>query len=328
MAHGDVPSETAALSGRLSTAELASAVKALNKPSTFAEASGVIGRAVSASFASETKTTEIDISDPESSEDDALFAAVLRAGTVLRTRHLEGSAAWVHGDTLFAEALRVFANRGPGDVAKLRTLKTLSETTARAADEACEDPKSTRKTHTAPTAFEGQLSGELPREFDVPSSVGGGSEPVAEAVEAIRRLVENANNGGGGGDEIRNQMEQHAATLAEHGIRIQLSNNSHSDVDEVVADGTSTRQKAAGTSMHALNERVVTLRASDVATLHETECAVCREDFAEGDRLIKMPCSVQHVFHAKCVQTWLKRDDSCPMCRVSLPVWLGRPQYA
>jgi E3 ubiquitin-protein ligase AIP2 len=55
---------------------------------------------------------------------------------------------------------------------------------------------------------------------------------------------------------------------------------------------------------------------------------VCREDFAEGDRLIKMPCSVQHVFHAKCVQTWLKRDDSCPMCRVSLPVWLGRPQYA
>ena len=63
--------------------------------------------------------------------------------------------------------------------------------------------------------------------------------------------------------------------------------------------------------------------------LGDAECAVCRDAFEEGDRATRMPCSARHVFHAKCVEEWLKRDDSCPMCRAALPVWLGREtQYA
>jgi hypothetical protein len=45
-------------------------------------------------------------------------------------------------------------------------------------------------------------------------------------------------------------------------------------------------------------------------------------------QVVKMPCSKAHVFCRECVAEWLARDDSCPMCRVALPVWLGRPQYA
>lgn len=66
----------------------------------------------------------------------------------------------------------------------------------------------------------------------------------------------------------------------------------------------------------------------DAVSLPERECPICRDDFAAGDKVIKMPCSHSHVFHQRCVAEWLERDDSCPMCRSALPVWLGRPQYA
>ena len=66
----------------------------------------------------------------------------------------------------------------------------------------------------------------------------------------------------------------------------------------------------------------------DAASLPERECPICRDDFAVGNKVIKMPCSHSHVFHKSCVAEWLERDDSCPMCRSALPVWLGRPQYA
>lgn len=318
MGDGDVPSEVDTISGHVSTTELALAVKALNKPSTFAKACGVIRRAVS-TFSDEVETKS---ADPQSSDlvcsEDALFASVLRAGVVLRTRHLEGSAAWVHGDEVFAEALAKFANRDGTDVEKLEGLKLLTESMTRAASEAPEDESEVNQTTSTPTAFEGQLSGELPREFDRPDR----SEPVASAVEAIRRLVENTNSDGASAEELSAQMERHTSLLAEHGIQIQLRNNSEE------LRNTSERRAVAGTSMHALNERTVTLGVDDIEKLHEKDCPVCRDDFAVGDKLLKMPCSAHHAFHNKCVKEWLKRDDSCPLCRTSLPIWLGRPQYA
>ena len=79
----------------------------------------------------------------------------------------------------------------------------------------------------------------------------------------------------------------------------------------------------------ALAERVVTLRTGDdVAALGESECPICRDEFDVGSRVIKMPCARTHVFHRDCVARWLRKDDSCPLCRSSLPIWLGRPQYA
>jgi len=50
----------------------------------------------------------------------------------------------------------------------------------------------------------------------------------------------------------------------------------------------------------------------------ETACAVCKDDFQKGDRVIQFPCPNKHLFHGACIQPWLKLHNSCPVCRFEL----------
>jgi hypothetical protein len=45
-------------------------------------------------------------------------------------------------------------------------------------------------------------------------------------------------------------------------------------------------------------------------------CQICVEPFAVGDK-VALPKfqSCDHVFHQKCIKTWLKRNNTCPCCR-------------
>ena len=45
-------------------------------------------------------------------------------------------------------------------------------------------------------------------------------------------------------------------------------------------------------------------------------CTVCYEDYAVGDRVSKLPCS--HMFCIACVRQWLRRNGTCPVCRMEL----------
>ena len=46
-------------------------------------------------------------------------------------------------------------------------------------------------------------------------------------------------------------------------------------------------------------------------------CAICIDDFEEGDRLRKLPC--KHQFHASCIDTWItEKNASCPLCKLPL----------
>ncbi|KAF3446482.1 hypothetical protein FNV43_RR11661 [Rhamnella rubrinervis] len=45
-------------------------------------------------------------------------------------------------------------------------------------------------------------------------------------------------------------------------------------------------------------------------------CSVCLADYKESDVLRMLP-DCGHVFHLKCVDSWLRIHPSCPMCRNS-----------
>ncbi|OCF37961.1 hypothetical protein I316_00185 [Kwoniella heveanensis BCC8398] len=46
------------------------------------------------------------------------------------------------------------------------------------------------------------------------------------------------------------------------------------------------------------------------------DCPVCKDDFAVGDEVVRIPCA--HIFHPDCLVPWLKTNGSCPVCRFSL----------
>uniref|UniRef100_A0ACD5XLC2 Uncharacterized protein n=1 Tax=Avena sativa TaxID=4498 RepID=A0ACD5XLC2_AVESA len=50
----------------------------------------------------------------------------------------------------------------------------------------------------------------------------------------------------------------------------------------------------------------------------DTRCAVCLADYADGDELRLLP-GCRHSFHRRCVDDWLRRRPSCPLCRSSPP---------
>jgi len=45
----------------------------------------------------------------------------------------------------------------------------------------------------------------------------------------------------------------------------------------------------------------------------QTCCTICIEDFQDGDELKTLPCL--HIYHKKCIDSWLARDNSCPVCK-------------
>lgn len=54
-------------------------------------------------------------------------------------------------------------------------------------------------------------------------------------------------------------------------------------------------------------------------------CSICLADFEEGDVLRLLP-DCGHIFHQKCVDTWLQLKPTCPNCRTSpIPTPIATP---
>ncbi|CAH0559276.1 unnamed protein product [Brassicogethes aeneus] len=47
-----------------------------------------------------------------------------------------------------------------------------------------------------------------------------------------------------------------------------------------------------------------------------TQCPVCLKPHEKGEEGKKLPCN--HVYHVDCIIPWLKKTNSCPLCRFEL----------
>ncbi|KAK7381382.1 hypothetical protein VNO78_34032 [Psophocarpus tetragonolobus] len=57
-------------------------------------------------------------------------------------------------------------------------------------------------------------------------------------------------------------------------------------------------------------------------TSSPVDCAVCLESLITGDKCRLLPMC-KHSFHAQCVDTWLLKTPTCPICRSNAHSLLG-----
>lgn len=65
-------------------------------------------------------------------------------------------------------------------------------------------------------------------------------------------------------------------------------------------------------SSSALRGRRGSLRSSYACCTAGDHCAVCLDDFEEGDWVRRLPCL--HHFHPPCIDRWLLQNKRCPLC--------------
>ncbi len=45
------------------------------------------------------------------------------------------------------------------------------------------------------------------------------------------------------------------------------------------------------------------------------QCAICLLDFQKDDEITPLPCDEKHYFHSPCIESWLKNNNICPLCK-------------
>lgn len=73
-----------------------------------------------------------------------------------------------------------------------------------------------------------------------------------------------------------------------------------------------------GASEEAIESSTSTLlyKAGQGEKEGEEVCSICCDAFQEDDKLRELPC--KHQFHAACVDEWLARNRTCPLCKADI----------
>lgn len=47
-------------------------------------------------------------------------------------------------------------------------------------------------------------------------------------------------------------------------------------------------------------------------------CVICTEQFGDDDEIVPLPCNPSHIFHERCIATWMETKTQCPNCRAEV----------
>eukprot|EP00761_Pharyngomonas_kirbyi_P006852 gb/GECH01006861.1/.p1 GENE.gb/GECH01006861.1/~~gb/GECH01006861.1/.p1 ORF type:complete len:145 (+),score=45.25 gb/GECH01006861.1/:1-435(+) len=72
------------------------------------------------------------------------------------------------------------------------------------------------------------------------------------------------------------------------------------------------RPPASKTAVRQLEVEII----SDKQIKEGLNCIVCQDEYQLNELVKKMPC--EHIFHPKCLDMWLEKDNSCPTCRTEI----------
>ncbi|XP_040934877.1 probable E3 ubiquitin-protein ligase RHY1A isoform X6 [Gossypium hirsutum] len=140
-----------------------------------------------------------------------------------------------------------------------------------------------------------QLQVTLSRTRNFQSSLGMDLDMRLDILEAMEAVIGDA-DGMGMASQIF--QVQHDFNVNDYEMLLALDDNNH---------------QYGGASINQINS----LPLSKVQTNNfEEACAVCLETPAIGDTIRHLPCL--HKFHKDCIDPWLSRKKSCPVCKSSI----------
>ncbi len=79
------------------------------------------------------------------------------------------------------------------------------------------------------------------------------------------------------------------------------------------------RQQDGLSSLAAAQSPILGASAAVVAASAENcnECTICLCEFEEGEVIKRLPICL-HAYHASCIDVWLRKSATCPLCKHSL----------
>ncbi|XWS66274.1 hypothetical protein CRYUN_Cryun05aG0185400 [Craigia yunnanensis] len=84
-----------------------------------------------------------------------------------------------------------------------------------------------------------------------------------------------------------------------------------------VADQTMQRQPSQKQQAEASKPIMVLYKNEQETESNCTDCAICLEEFREGDSC-RIISKCRHLYHQLCIDQWLVKDRHCPLCRGSV----------
>ncbi|CAM8990494.1 unnamed protein product [Rhodiola kirilowii] len=84
--------------------------------------------------------------------------------------------------------------------------------------------------------------------------------------------------------------------------------------------------EAVSQSMEVVTVRTMPVSEAAISGLEKVQqreldfvpsCSICMDD-EDKHEFARMPCT--HLFHHECIATWLRLNDTCPLCRFPMPI--------
>ena len=90
--------------------------------------------------------------------------------------------------------------------------------------------------------------------------------------------------------------------------------HSPSDLPSVTEQQSSGERGVEEEVIHSYPIIVFTAKHEALSQKEDKSCSICLEDYKFNEQL-RMVMDCRHVYHVHCIDEWLTRHSSCPICR-------------
>ena len=116
---------------------------------------------------------------------------------------------------------------------------------------------------------------------------------------------------------FRNNFFSNFRSTMSDNIYAQFINSIRQQQEEAERQRHHPTQKEALNKLKKFKMSEKYCKKNNKGKLELPNCCICISDINKGEETVLLPCG--HMFHWKCCYSWLKENNTCPVCRFELP---------